>query len=131
MYTKQIVCGRHRAGLYRKQNINHVNLKKIACAHLVMSNTALAHNLPAGLMTYTGRGRKSVSSARHKAQYLCHVGFGMTLTMVGETFKRDRTSVAHACQQVEESRDTQNQDLALNCLETGLQELANSLQLVR
>ena len=130
MHRKKFFKDRDRAVLYRKRELDATKLRELACTYLVMSNTALAYNLPAESMMYKGRGRKNISMARHIAQYLCHVGFGMNLTLVGKIFKRDRTSIAHACQQVEDLRDSKSKDLALDCLEIGLQEFANSLQLV-
>ena len=45
------------------------------------------------------------ANARQLAMYLCHVLLEMTMTDVGCAFGRDRTTVAHACAQIEDSRD--------------------------
>lgn len=51
------------------------------------------------------RGQARIALARQVAMYIAHVGYGLTLTEVGELFQRDHTTVAHACQVVEQRRD--------------------------
>jgi chromosomal replication initiation ATPase DnaA len=51
------------------------------------------------------RMRLHTANARQLAMYLCHTLLGITLTEVGQFFGRDRTTVAHACRQVEDGRD--------------------------
>ena len=63
------------------------------------------------------RGRRRVAQARQVAMYLAHVGLGITLTDVGREFRRDRTTVAHACAVIEDLRDQPSFDFALECLE--------------
>src|SRR5262245_12092505 len=48
------------------------------------------------------RGRARVAFARQVAMYLAHVACGLNLTEVGYIFARDRTTVAHACNVVED-----------------------------
>jgi hypothetical protein len=43
--------------------------------------------------------------------YLAHVGFALSFEGIGRCFGRDRTTVAHACRVVEDSRD----DIWLDC----------------
>jgi chromosomal replication initiation ATPase DnaA len=49
--------------------------------------------------------------------YLAHIACGLSLTEVGELFERDRTTVAHACEVIEQRRDDANFDAALELLE--------------
>ena len=63
------------------------------------------------------RGRAKVAMARQVAMYLAHVTCGLTLTEAGELFCRDRTTVAHACQVIEERREDQEFDRALQLIE--------------
>jgi hypothetical protein len=51
------------------------------------------------------RSRADVAFARQIAMYLAHTKFGIPYAEVGEYFNRDRTTVAHACQLVEDKRD--------------------------
>jgi chromosomal replication initiation ATPase DnaA len=70
------------------------------------------------------RGRPRVAFARQVAMYLAHVACGLSLTEVGHTFARDRTTVAHACGRVEDLRDDPKLDRALELLESVLRTLA-------
>ena len=49
--------------------------------------------------------------------YLAHVACGLSLTEAGALFGRDRTTVSHACQVVEERREDPEFDRALQLLE--------------
>lgn len=55
------------------------------------------------------RGRRS-SSARALAMYLAHVGLGEPLSRVARAFNRHRSTVSHACRQVEECREDPDWD---------------------
>ena len=71
----------------------------------------------AALLFLPTRGSSAIARARQVAMYIAHVGFGLSLTEVGHMFQRDRTTVAHACQVVEEGRDDQDFDHAVGLLE--------------
>ncbi len=60
---------------------------------------------------------------RQIAMYLTHVAFGLTYSEVGRLFLRDRTTVAHACRVIEDSRDDPSIDHTLSALETALIKL--------
>ena len=64
------------------------------------------------------RGRAPVAKARHVAMYLTHIVFGLSLSDTGKLFKRDRTTVAHACPVVEDLRDDPLFDRILELLES-------------
>lgn len=49
--------------------------------------------------------------------YLAHVDFGLSFGSIGRVFGRDRTTVAHACRVVEDSRDDHWLDVRLSALE--------------
>lgn len=78
---------------------------------------------PADLMRAT-RGRAGVALARQIAMYLAHVVEGQTLTDIGVRFRRDRTTVAHACRQVEARRDDPSFDRIVELLEWVLPVIA-------
>lgn len=65
--------------------------------------------------------------ARQVAMYLAHVGCGLSLTEVGALFGRDRTTVAHACEVVEDRRDDPDLDARLDHLECAVSALAAAL----
>ena len=82
-------------------------------------------------MTHSMREREKISQCCQCSEYLCHIGFVMTFTKISTLFKRDRTSVAHACRKVEAMRDCSDKDLALEILEAAFVEFASSLELLR
>ena len=59
--------------------------------------------------------------------YLCHVAFGLDYSAVGRAFRRDRTTVRHACRVIEDSRDAASTDLLLMRLEWASRIFAASL----
>ena len=66
------------------------------------------------------RGCAAAAQARQTAMYLAHVHFGLSLSQVGRNFGRDRTTVAHACARIEDSRDDPKVERVLACLEAAL-----------
>ncbi len=69
------------------------------------------------------RGVRDIAEARQAAMYLAHVCCRMSLTEVGAMFGRDRTTVSHACLQVEYRRDDPSFDRALDVLSWALPTL--------
>jgi chromosomal replication initiation ATPase DnaA len=65
--------------------------------------------------------------ARQVAMYLAHVVCGLSLTEVGVLFDRDRTTVAHACELVEDRRDDPELDGRLEHLERAVAALIDAL----
>ncbi|MGQ0673717.1 MAG: helix-turn-helix domain-containing protein [Hyphomicrobium sp.] len=63
------------------------------------------------------RGRAPAAEARQVAMYLAHTSLGIPMSGVGNLFARDRTTVAHACEVVEDRRDDPTFDHALQLLE--------------
>ncbi len=63
------------------------------------------------------RGRANAALARQVAMYVAHTAYGLTLTEVGDSFERDRTTVAHACAIVEQRREDTCFDAALVLIE--------------
>jgi hypothetical protein len=66
------------------------------------------------------RGSPAQATARQLAMYLTHVGFGMSLQRTAAAFGRDRSTIAHACHKIEDTRDSDTLDLLLEKLETCL-----------
>ncbi|MBN9005241.1 MAG: DNA replication initiation protein [Rhizobiales bacterium] len=63
------------------------------------------------------RGAPRAAYARQVAMYLAHVSFALSFETIGRVFNRDRTTVAHACRVVEDSRDDARLDRRLAALE--------------
>ncbi len=66
--------------------------------------------------------------ARQIAMYLCHTTFSLLMTEVGLFFKRDRTTVAHACALVEDKRDDFDFDLLICQLEALLNDALHAMK---
>lgn len=70
------------------------------------------------------RGNAEVSQGRQIAMYLMHTSLSLSYSEIAEAFSRDRTTVSHACRQIEDQRD----DCDLNAM---LCELEGILELLR
>lgn len=57
-----------------------------------------------------GRSTLAVSRVRQIAMYVAHVTLGFTMANVGQGFGRDRTTVLHACHQIEDMREDEEFD---------------------
>ena len=73
---------------------------------------------------HASRGVARVALARQVAMDLAHVGCGLSLTAAGQSFGRDRTTVAHACLIVEDRRDDPAFDQILDLLEWAVPVMA-------
>jgi chromosomal replication initiation ATPase DnaA len=73
------------------------------------------------------RGSPRAAFARQAAMYLAHVVCGLSLTEVGALFGRDRTTVAHACNVIEDGRDDPELDRRLDHLERAICSLIDAL----
>lgn len=65
--------------------------------------------------------------ARQVAMYLTHVVCGLSMTEVGALFSRDRTTVAHACEVVEDRRDDPELDSRVERLECAVAAVIGAL----
>ena len=81
---------------------------------------AAAFQTPLADLGAPTRGRAQVAAVRQTAMYLAHVKLGLTLTAVGRQFGRDRTTVAHACARIEDSRDDPACDDVMTVLEAAV-----------
>ena len=70
------------------------------------------------------RGDRKSAAVRRLAMYLTYTAFGMSLARCAAAFARDRSTVAHACQCVEDQRDEDAFDEWVDGLEAGLMSLA-------
>lgn len=64
-----------------------------------------------------GRSALSVVRVRQIAMYVTHVVLGLSLSDVGRGFGRDRTTVQHACQVIENMRDDAEFDAVIARIE--------------
>ncbi len=103
---------------------------RLACdsaCRFVEALVGVAFGVELADMRRRSRGRAPAAFARQTAMYLAHVHLGLSLERVGEHFRRHRTTVAHACRHVENSRDTSRLEPVLAYLEAVLQCWRRSL----
>jgi chromosomal replication initiation ATPase DnaA len=97
-------------------------------SHIALCGAAAAASLAiAQDKIAANRETQRVARARQIAIYLAHVGFGLNYTRLGAAFRRDRTTIRHACFRIEDARDRQNFDRALDLLEGALRLHATHL----
>lgn len=74
------------------------------------------------------RHNRASAGARAIAMYLVHVGLGVPVREVASGFRRHRSTVAHACQRVEERREAAEWDSRITILEDGLRRAFTTLK---
>ena len=88
----------------------------VACRivrQLALEMTALASDRP----LWRRDGRRSTCHVRQIAMYVCHVVLRLSLSDIGAAFGRDRTTVSHACNVVEDRRDDASFDAFVSAIE--------------
>lgn len=93
-------------------------------AYLVVHLVGYALNVKSIDIMAPGRGARLVSKGRQLSMYLAHVGLGWSIGRVADAFRRDRSTVAHACQAMEQERDDESFDLWVCAIEETLQKVA-------
>jgi chromosomal replication initiation ATPase DnaA len=93
-----------------------------ARARLAASVVAHALGVPAKDILAPERGASMVAFARHVAMYVCHVGFRLSLSRTAVAFRRDRSTVAHACHAIEDRREDPVFDGWVGALESAVRE---------
>lgn len=91
-----------------------------AHAGLALSLAAYAIGLPQDEVRLSVRGSNDAAFARQLAMYLAHVGAGMSLARVALAFRRDRSTVAHACHKMEDRREEAEFDAWMDRLEDAM-----------
>jgi hypothetical protein len=86
------------------------------CECLIDIASAL-FSVPSKELRKPGRTAISVSRVRQIAMYVAHVVLRLTMSEVGVGFGRDRTTVHHACQVVEDMRDEAEFDRMVQVIE--------------
>jgi hypothetical protein len=90
---------------------------------IIEQSIAQVFGVPPVDLCRTTRGRAQVALARQVAMYIDHITCGHTFTEVGGLFARDRTTVAYACNVIEDRRDNPSFDRALELLEWAVPSL--------
>jgi chromosomal replication initiation ATPase DnaA len=85
-------------------------------ASLALSLACYALGIPPEKVAVRARNKRA-ALARIAAMYLARVAFNMSATRVGSAFGRDRSTVSHACRQMEDWRDEPDFDRWVEALE--------------
>lgn len=83
----------------------------------VIDIIAVLFNVSSKELREPGRSVLSVSRVRQIGMYVTHVELGISMRDVGEGFGRDRTTVLHACHQIEDMRDDEEFDAIVGRVE--------------
>ena len=81
-----------------------------------------AHGISHAQLHARLRGGARLAQARQMAMYLAHVIGQLSLAEVAATFGRDRSTVSHACINIEDRRDSPIFNLQMEYLEKCLRE---------
>ena len=71
---------------------------------------AALFNIESRALRASQRCAQPVARVRQIAMYLCNTTLGISLTEIGRVFARDRTTVSHAVQLIEDLRDDRDFD---------------------
>lgn len=94
-----------------------------ALARVIVVITALAFKLRyKDVLDQSVRGEHTIF-LRQLSMYLLNTSFNFNKSRIGRIFKKDRTTVAYACQQIEDKRDSAKFNDQLDKLEDTLHAL--------
>ena len=97
------------------------NESDFARAQLVMAAVALDFGVAECSVYSETKGTARASFVRQVAMYLTHIVYEVNLSRVARVFSRDRSTVVHACNIIEDSREDPIIDEKLLRLETFLE----------
>jgi len=110
---------------------NHDAFSEYACkviARMAKEVACESYGLSHGEFHGARRGDSRLSLARQTAMYLAHVVGQLTLNETATFFKRDRSTVSHACMNIEDRRDSPVFDLQLEYMEKRLRARIDSFR---
>lgn len=119
-----IGCG---AGLYRRAEFRPGFGGGAQVRRAIDPAVAAVFDVDVRDLSASTRRSPRAAFARQVAMYLAHVVCGLSLTEVGGLFARDRTTVAHACEVIEDRRDDPELDGRLEHLERAVAALIDAL----
>ena len=97
-------------------------------ARLAKEVVCEANGLPHAALLDEQRGASHLALARQSAMYLAHVVGQLTLNEVAAYFKKSRTTVSHACINVEDRRDSPIFDLQIEFMEKRMRQRINNFR---
>jgi chromosomal replication initiation ATPase DnaA len=90
--------------------------RRVICEAIIDICAAL-FNVSGRELRLANRCTQGVARVRQIAMYLCHTTIGISLTEIGNSFGRDRTTVSHAVQLIEDLRDDADFDRVVEQVE--------------
>ena len=93
---------------------------------LIFSIIRLVYRVDMRYLLGPSLGGKHLSLARQEMYYLAHCCYGISYTELGRLTRRDRTSISHGCQRIEDLRDDVGVDKSLFFIELALLLMARS-----
>ena len=87
-----------------------------------------AYGVPHTDLIVRDRRDARLSAARQSAVYLAHVAGQLTLNETAACFQRDRSTISHACINVEDRRDSPVFDMQMDYMEERLRERIRAAQ---
>jgi hypothetical protein len=87
--------------------------RAVLCAGLSQAFVAQVFKVPLKGLAAPTRAAPKVAFARQVAMYLTHTVFKVSLTRTGAAFGRDRTTASYACRVIEEAREDESLDDAV------------------
>ncbi|MCB1387001.1 MAG: hypothetical protein KDJ80_13790 [Nitratireductor sp.] len=96
-----------------------------AAGQLVVKLVSVLDRVAVADLHGTSRGKAGICLSRQKAMYLMHTVFSSPYHTVAAFFRRDRTTIAHACRLVEDMRDDEDFDRQLEAMENLLVSARN------
>ncbi len=100
----------------RQSGQDESEISNYACRFAIATISAVT-SLPINKLNTASRSTIKIAYARQIAMYLAHTKFGVSYADVGTFFNRNRSTVAHACQVIEDQRDEKDFDDHLSRME--------------
>ncbi len=113
MYVSELV--RVRSAARRARRLERCDEKIFLVVEAIV---AASLRLPVARLHANSRCSAPVAFARQVAMYISHVSLKQPVPDIGKHFGRDRTTVTHACEVIEDRREDPDVDRLLTSIET-------------
>ena len=108
------------SSLSRKWQQHVLSVMSEKQVHIVVWLVAMVFRISPEQFYASSRCVRRIAFARQTAMYIVHIWLGLSLTEIGRRFGRDRTTVAYACNLVEDRRDNPTVDNLLDVMESAV-----------
>ena len=122
--SSALVYSPEKSGLF-KANASFQDQSKI---ELISNLVSKVFHVPVYMLFLAQRGKAHHALARQVAMYLLHICLGKSFSEIGRIFGRDRTTVSHACQLIEDKRENFHMDWTLSLMEQSVSALLTQMR---